>query len=1686
MAVIDRANEIQEGNRLRYVQYIPILLILLSPKDKGVLAQIKTGEGKSTIISVIAVIKALQNKYVDILTSSIVLAHRDKEEKKEFYGYFNLSVGSSDENEEEEDDDDDDDNNEENIKAGTSLYEKNIVYGDALMFEGDIIRAEFSQDPNSERAKNLKRDFRCLIIDEVDSMCVDHLGSSTLLCSSFPSYEYLKIIYIWIYSNLYLIEKNMEEGNFEEIKDEESREKFVVEKLIDVTKELIKQNSNSKDKLILPKNLHNFIECQLPKWCNSAYEARHYYRSNYHYVISKDKINNKMKKNMEVYGFKPEEEYLIAPVDFPNSGVVELHMNWSNGLSQFLQIKHGLKITSEHLTTIYLSHYSFFRRYITQLYGNNIYGVTGTVGTEKTRKLLKKLFEVDVYIIPPFCPSKLIKMNNIANFLSRENWKKEIINNINMNANELKRAVLVIFYTIEESNEFYDDLIKKGFDKNKLYKYQRNDKDDTNDNNNSDNLLKESYEIGDIILATNLAGRGTNIKLCEEVKKNGGLHVIITFLPSNLRVEEQGMGRTARSGQPGSSIIIVNDERNMEEIIKLRDNRENKRIDYIEKKELNMINLKDKLFNKFSKFYHEFQKQVIKEDLLSLTPMNYNYYKNLKYANEFSILKDLEERWGLWLNEMSIEYSDKSEEEIEISYKNFENNLKSIFDKQNKNEISLINPLNYLSGKRFKEASENDSELCFYAQYLNDMSNINTLPKNEIIDTLNKTISYLKDSLSSQIQFSAITVNEIKKYNLFTGLALKEISKDAENKLKAIHNLINQIESNKNIIEQSMDKNSRYFNLKECRISQITKSIKINDYLIDIGIPYFYDIKIEKEKKWISIISIMAIGAFEIGLGLMLSNYTFIDFGLVEEGIADMMYGFDCILGRETIDWKDIGKRKVAFGIKLAVNISTHYIKGILKIPTNNNVKQIKSFSDTFSLIGNQVKDRIINTSFKFGLKISFNIFGDNLIITIIKQVNEYIKYFSIKFYMEKIQQYILKKFGDTLDQMLTIEIVSGKNEWTRIITQQLKIGCRALFKLKKVIIKQVINIIKSIINREGNWKSYLDAIFNDMKELCLDSFKEAMNESLENLQLGFLNIFKKFAERKLPDGIREGFLTFNDILDKVLNICDALKTKRLMEVLIENDLINEKGIINGKLLFGKDYNPKNLRPIPLLTDNLKKFVIKKVINPDNIIDLISGQSEYISTSLKDHIENKMNEGMKILDEFLNTNLREILEKKISVYIIESIQKLESNKDNTQFNIGEELNNIEKNVIDNFKKVEVYTQDFENYIERLEKIEKILKFIEKKVDEYIIRIEKIIDEEVEKKIKSFKNILSTFEQTILSKINNKDKENEENENKFNILEEPISQIKQILNEKIDDLRKEWKKIKKSNAVNNVRKTVKQSQAILFGIIDKLNSVIKLIKENLQRINNFIKNTGPLIEEFKELKEEVFDNENSTPVKIQLIKDFLHKNLENKTQLITNKIMEKIDYIKDNIFQNIAKFIDDFKFNFKNNAEILNEIIEKIENYIAEQIKVLSDKFGLNKIGDVIEESSNNLFDEISNKFKEKTSQMDELISNKIHNALEDIDFKEFQEKKLKIITTLKDFQKKIDDYDFDSKKNETFKLLEITMVNEIFDVVLDAVYSTEFGKYIKGYIEEYRGIIENASSLTNLVKFTNVTNLKII
>lgn len=77
------------------------------------------------------------------------------------------------------------------------------------------------------------------------------------------------------------------------------------------------------------------------------------------------------------------------------------------------------------------------------------------------------------------------------------------------------------------------------------------------------NIVSNQIQHGEIIVATNLAGRGTDLKTSQDVEKNGGLHVCLTFLPNNLRVEEQAIGRTSRQGHRGTSQMILSRNRTL-------------------------------------------------------------------------------------------------------------------------------------------------------------------------------------------------------------------------------------------------------------------------------------------------------------------------------------------------------------------------------------------------------------------------------------------------------------------------------------------------------------------------------------------------------------------------------------------------------------------------------------------------------------------------------------------------------------------------------------------------------------------------------------------------------------------------------------------------------------------------------------------------------------------------------------------------------------------------------------------------------------------------------------------------------------------------------------------------------------------------------------------------------------------
>lgn len=113
-----------------------------------------------------------------------------------------------------------------------------------------------------------------------------------------------------------------------------------------------------------------------------------------------------------------------------------------------------------------------------------------------------------------------------------------------------QRIVLIICNSIKDIDTIKDIFINNQFNKEKILEYKN---EETVKNTLLSNLSPET-----IIIATNLAGRGTDIPLKEPIIKNGGLHVCLTFLPRNIRVQEQGFGRAGRKGEPGTCQLIIN------------------------------------------------------------------------------------------------------------------------------------------------------------------------------------------------------------------------------------------------------------------------------------------------------------------------------------------------------------------------------------------------------------------------------------------------------------------------------------------------------------------------------------------------------------------------------------------------------------------------------------------------------------------------------------------------------------------------------------------------------------------------------------------------------------------------------------------------------------------------------------------------------------------------------------------------------------------------------------------------------------------------------------------------------------------------------------------------------------------------------------------------------------------------
>ena len=635
--------------KLRNTQLLSIVLFLTNREkfDRGLLEQVGTGEGKSLIIVVLGIIEALSGGFVDVITSSAVLARRDAHEHEKLYQSFGISASH---------------NCSEDTEDRQKAYMAHVVYGEIGNFQRDHLLDQF-YGKNMLGTRSF--DKSAVIIDEVDSMILDKGENVLYLSHNIQGFESLESVYCWIWTLINPL-NGSPPANTEDIRsaslqaifgavtkdlltaqmqkhdlkcDIETLWKVLIECLV-IDKNGIIINQNAKwDELrkcskvstevtnftccILkdtirkgtevntPKYLESFILLHLNDWIENAKAAAKMLEGE-HYVIDTDRSETGQGGNVNVV------------IMDTSTGTEQYNSQWSNGLHQFLQLKHGCRLNYESLKAVFMSNITFFRQY-----AGRIYGLTGTLGSMHERHLLKSLYDIGFINVPTFQPKAFTEFQPLVCTTEQE-WLRTIGKTV-LDISKT-RPVLVICDTVRS----VDKLRSVFRDQSKVRFY-------THSYQKLDFLPKnEPLDREYIILATNLAGRGTDIKISDRFEARGGLHVCLTYLPESCRVEEQALGRAARKGQKGSGQLIILDEDLKEDSsfhifhLKLdRHKREEESSSEIESHYANRIFKEETLFKEFTSLFKELKRSV----------------RDLKYKE--ILLESVLDSWALWLDRVA-------------------------------------------------------------------------------------------------------------------------------------------------------------------------------------------------------------------------------------------------------------------------------------------------------------------------------------------------------------------------------------------------------------------------------------------------------------------------------------------------------------------------------------------------------------------------------------------------------------------------------------------------------------------------------------------------------------------------------------------------------------------------------------------------------------------------------------------------------------------------------------------------------------------------------------------------------------------------------------------------------------------------------------------------------------------------
>lgn len=491
------------SDRVLGMRHFDVQLIGGMVLHEGNVAEMKTGEGKTLVATLPVYLNALEEKGVHVVTVNDYLAQRDAGWMGEVYHALGLSTGvivndASYIFDPSYDNENHDDPRMKKLRPATrqEAYAADITYGTNNEFGFDYLRDNMVNEVELLR----QRDLHFAIVDEVDSILIDE--ARTPLIISAPAAENPESYY-----------------QFAKIAAKLVPEDYVVDekrKSVALTDEGVEK----VQKMLGVQNLYSPEYVRSVYHLDQALRAQTLFRRDKDYVVTND------------------GEVVIVD-EF--TGRLMQGRRYNEGLHQAIEAKENVPVLQESMTLATISFQNYFRLY------NKLSGMTGTAFTEAEE--FQQIYSLDVVQIPSNKPLARIDHPDII-FLTEKAKLKAIADAIKEH-HKVGRPVLVGSASIAKN-----ELIADWLDKEKIPYEILNAKN----NEREALIIEKAGEKGAITLATNIAGRGTDIKLGPGVKELGGLVVIGSERHESRRIDNQLRGRGGRQGDPGETQFYVSTE----------------------------------------------------------------------------------------------------------------------------------------------------------------------------------------------------------------------------------------------------------------------------------------------------------------------------------------------------------------------------------------------------------------------------------------------------------------------------------------------------------------------------------------------------------------------------------------------------------------------------------------------------------------------------------------------------------------------------------------------------------------------------------------------------------------------------------------------------------------------------------------------------------------------------------------------------------------------------------------------------------------------------------------------------------------------------------------------------------------------------------------------------------------------